>query len=518
VTATGAEGALVVGVDCSTTAVKAIAFDARGTPVAEGRAPLVVHNPAPDAWEQDAASWLRATDDALCAMVDALGPDGAKRVAALSITHQRETFVMMDGAGEPLHAAVLWMDGRGAADVLSIASRVGRDRLVEMTGKPPCITPSMYKIARLLRERPDLAAARPWIADVGGFVLRHLTGVLATSVASADPMGIIDMRTADYADELLGVLGIERDRLAALVAPGAVVGGLTREVAAATGLSAGLPVVACAGDGQAAGVGAGITAPGRAYLNLGTAIVSGVSSDRYAWGEGFRTLFGARPRSYFLETDLKGGTFTFGWLAGKVLGAAPGDQKALLDALAEQAAALPPGADGLVVLPYFCGVMNPYWDDAASGVLFGLRGGHGPAHLYRAIAEGIALEQRLHTEHVEAAVGAIEELVVVGGPAGSDLWCQILADVIGKRIVRASTTEATALGAAVVAAAAAGLYSDLEGAVAGMTRTGRAFVPGDDRPAYDALYRSVYRGLFEDLRERMGRLEAFRLAHASRPR
>lgn len=508
-----ATGALVVGLDCSTTAVKAIAFDARGTPVAEGRAPLTVDNPGPDAWEQDATAWRIATDRALCEMARALAPEGVARVAALSVTHQRETFVPVDQAGEPIASATLWMDGRGAPDVRRIVDRLGRAHLLETTGKPPCITPSLYKIARLFRERPDLAAARPRIADVGGFVIRHLTGVFATSIASADPMGIVDMRTADYAEELLGVIGVERAQLAALALPGSVVGGLTREVATATGLPEGLPVVACAGDGQAAGAGAGITGPGRAYLNLGTAIVSGVCSDRYAWGEGFRTLFGARPGSYLLETDLKGGTFTFGWLAGKLLGAAPAERNARLDALGEEAARLPPGADGLVLLPYFCGVMNPYWDDAASGVLLGLRGGHGPAHLYRAIAEGIALEQRLHTEHVEAAVGAIEELVVVGGPAGSDLWCQILADVIGKRIVRASTTEATALGAAVVAAPAAGLYSDVEGAVAGMTRTGRAFGPGDDRPAYDALYRDVYRGLFEDLRDRMTRLEAFRLEH-----
>jgi xylulokinase len=170
---------------------------------------------------------------------------------------------------------------------------------------------------------------------------------------------------------------------------------------------------------------------------------------------------------------------------------------------------IPAGADGLVLLPYWAGVMNPFWDDSASGAVIGWRANHGPAHLYRATLEGIALEQRLHLEGVEAATGPIEQLVVMGGGSQSDLWCQILADTLNKPVVRAHTAEATALGAAMLAATFE-LYESVPTACAAMrgapSQAGAAFVPGERQPFYDRLYREVYRGLYEDLRHRMERL------------
>lgn len=270
----------------------------------------------------------------------------------------------------------------------------------------------------------------------------------------------------------------------------------------------GLPVVAGAGDGQCAGLGAGITAPGRAYLNLGTAIVSGVLSETYQIDSAFRTLYDATGRHYFLETDLQGGTFTVTWLIDRWLrrGVEPRPFEEVLAELDEEAAALPVGADGLVVVPYWNGVMNPYWDDEATGLVLGLRGEHGPAHLFRAILEGIALEQRLHTSGVEAVSGSIGSFVAMGGGSKSALWCQILADVLGRPVQRAGSTEATCLGAAILAAPVAELHADVDAATEAMTSLGRVFAPGDDTPRYDRLYRDVYRGLFEDVRERMHRL------------
>jgi xylulokinase len=159
-------------------------------------------------------------------------------------------------------------------------------------------------------------------------------------------------------------------------------------------------------------------------------------------------------------------------------------------------------------MPYWNGVMNPFWDDAASGAVIGWRGSHGPAHLYRAILEGIALEQRLVTIGIEAARGPIEELVVMGGGSKSALWCQILADVLDKRIVRAGSSEATALGAGILAAAHVGMHPSISAAASAMTAAdGASFTPSDEgRAFYAALYREVYSGLYEALRGRLSAL------------
>ena len=499
----------MLGVDCSTTACKAIAWDGRGRAHAEGRAAIALANPGPDAYEQDAEQWWSACGEAIRSAVSALGEP--RRVGALCITHQRETFVVTDEASRPLYPALVWMDARCRDAVKRAVARAGADRLHAISGKPPCTTPSLYKLLFLLEEvLPEAARRGLRLLDVHGFLVWRATGCFATSLASADPLGLVDMRARAWSAELLALAGLDTSAVPELCEPGAVIGGLTEDAARHCGLPSGLPVVAGAGDGQAAGLGAGIVGPGRAYLNLGTAIVSGVLSNEYAIDRAFRTLYAATPGSFFLETDLKGGTFTLSWLAEKWLHA--GDVDAALGELESRARSLPPGSDGLVLVPYFNAVMNPYWDDDATGIVVGWHGAHEPVHLYRAILEGIAFEQRLHSSGVERASGqTIEEFVVMGGGSKSALWRQILADTLGKPIVRAANPEATALGAGMLAAAATGLHPDLASAVAAMTATGEVTEPGPLRDAYERLYSEVYVGLYPALESALSRLTALRL-------
>ncbi len=495
---------LVLGIDCSTTASKVVAWDLEGLSVAEGRATFALDNPAADAWEQDAEAWWSATLVALAECVHALG-SRASEVRALCVTHQRETFVLTDADSKPLHPALVWMDARGIEQVEIARTKLGADRLREISGKPACITPSLYKLMSLFARRPDLASARPRVLDVHAFLCWRLTGRLATSLASADPLGLVDMKQRAWSPELCGLVGLEPSQLPELVEPGTLLGSLDASVAVSLGLAAGLPVIAGAGDGQAAGLGAGISAAGgRAYLNLGTAIVSGVPSREYRTSDAFRTLYAAAPGTYFLETDLKGGTFTLNWLAERVLGASDPGQK--LAELEREAEALPAGAEGLLIVPYWNGVMNPYWDDSARGIVVGLTGRHGPAHIHRAVLEGIAFEQRLHTSGVEAATGnPITEMVVMGGGAKSTLWCQLLSDILQKPVVRARTTEATALGAGILATLGAGLHADLDTAVTRMTAMGERFTPGRDAERYALLY-SIYTQLYPALRPTLAAL------------
>jgi xylulokinase len=496
---------IVIGIDCSTTACKAIAWDAHGNASSEGRAPIALDNPAPDAWQQDANAWWDATTRALSDCV--AGLESSTSVLGLCVTHQRETFVIADERGVPLHPALVWMDSRCRAQVRAATARIEASRIHEISGKPPCITPSLYKLLFLLAEHPELSAKQPRLYDVHAFLVERLTGRFATSLAAADPLGLVDMRRQSWSEELCALADLGSGQLPELVQPGSEIGRVRDEVAAACQLPRGLPVIAGAGDGQSAGLGAGIVAPGRAYLNLGTAVVSGVLSREYRIDPAFRTLYGASPGTYFLETDLKGGTFTLNWLVERLLG----PQAPSLAELEARARELPPGADGLLLVPYWNGVMNPYWDDDASGITVGWHGGHGPEHLYRAMLEGIAFEQRLHTSGVERVSGPIDELVVMGGGAQSELWCQLLADVIRKPIVRAKSPEATALGAGVLAAAAVGLHRDLDSAVAAMTGTGERFVPGEQAGFYDRLFREAYAPLYPALRpalEALSRLRA----------
>lgn len=493
---------LVLGIDCSTTASTCVAWNSDGDPIAEGRSTFPLSNPRPSFYEQNAEDWWLATGEAVHQVADQID---VSRVEGLSLTHQRETFVVTRGDGRPKRPAIVWMDERSRAQVSRVKTSEDAGTFHEKSGKPVCMTPSVFKVMWLQDHSPEVFEGDTVVADVHAFLIRRMLGRWITSSACADPMGLVDMTTGEWADDLLALGGLSRRHVPEIVGPGEPLGGLTQEASQHLGLPMGLPVFAGAGDGQAAGLGAGIVGPGTAYLNLGTAIVSGVWSDAYRTDPAFRTMFGAAPGSYFFETDLKGGTFTINWLLDRWLPSE--DRDRALSRLTEAAGEVPPGSEGLMLIPYWAGVMNPYWDDDASGIVVGWRGHHGPTHLYRAILEGIAFEQRLHSDAVASAAGhPIQSFVGMGGGTKSDLWCQIVADVTGRRLVRSASTEATALGAGILAAVGAGVHENTSAAVDAMTATADAFEPGPTQPVYDALYESVYRKIYPALADVLGSL------------
>ncbi len=348
--------------------------------------------------------------------------------------------------------------------------------------------------------------------DVAAFLVHRLTGQYRTGWGCADPTGLFDIRANRWHTDLLAYLGVDAAQMPEAYPPGAVVGTVAADAAALTGLPAGLPVVAGVGDGQAGGLGVGITRPGQAYLNLGTAVVSGAFAGDCVTDRAFRTMYGAVPGSYSLETVLLGGTYTVSWFVDKMAGGeqSPGHPtiEMMYDAALDD---IPPGAEGLMLVPYWNSAMNPYWDAAASGIVVGWRGIHTRAHLYRAILEGIAFEQRLHTEGVETALGQpVSSYVAMGGGAQSARWRQIIADVTGKPVYRAAATETAALGAGILAALGAGLFADARTAAEAMTRIeAEPFIPDAARHEfYTRLYTEVYRVLFPALQPHLQQLAA----------
>lgn len=498
---------LVVSIDSSTTACKAIAWDERGQAMAEGRAAYPMLRPKAGWAEQHADDWWTSACTAIKACVSQID---VARVEALGITHQRESFVPVDAEGRPIRDAILWLDERSRAQVEWLNDTFGSEALHQLTGKPPSMTQSLPKIVWLIQNEPEIVRDAHKFLDVHAFLVLRLTGEYRTSLASADPMGLVDMQGAQWAIDLIRDLGLREDQFVPMTPPGAVIGEITAESATITGLPQGLPVVAGAGDGQCAGLGANALGERRSYLNMGTGVASGVMSEVYRADRAFRTLFAPVEGAYFLEHILRGGVFTVGWFverfAADLRGAS--SQRSPEEILEAEAAKIPPGSKGLMLVPYWNNVMSPYWDPSATGITVGWTGDHGREHLYRAILEGVAYEQRLVGDAMMEATGErFHEYVTMGGGSRSDLWCQIVADVTGVSVVRSTSAEATCLGAAILAAVAAGWYTDVRGAAEAMTGTGERFEPVEESQAvYDRLYRQVYQPLFPILQPLLGRL------------
>ncbi len=475
---------LVVAVDISTTAAKAVVQDAAGTVLAQATSPITTRQPHPTWHEQDAQEWWTATRDAISNAV-ALADEP---VRALCLTHQRETFVCTDDAGLPLRPAILWLDGRAHEEIAELGSR----RVHELSGKPPDTTPAIYKLAWLARHEPDILRDAARVADVQAYLAFQLTGRWATSEASADTLGLFDLQRATWSPELVQLAGVRQDQLPEVVPAGMLIGMLTPTAVEELRLPGPIPLVAGIGDGQAAGLALGATQLGIAYLNLGTSMVLGVQSNEYLWDPAFRTLAGLRPGEYTLETVLNAAAYLATWCREQ-FGGSFGD----IDAAA---AGVPVGSEGLLTLPYWNAAQTPYWDPLARGAVVGWHGRHTPAHLYRSVLEGVGFELRLHLERLEEVTGQrIEQIRAVGGGARSELWVQIVSDITQRPVRVCSAGEVSARGAAILA------LGYLDGRPAGTGQTpepdGHDVVPDrGDAAAYGAMF-AVYRRLYPQLRE-----------------
>jgi xylulokinase len=485
---------LYLAVDCSTTASKAVVFDAAGAVVAAASWPLALRNPGPTRYEQDAEDWWQSTRAAITE-VSAQVP--ADRIQAICLTHQRESFVCLGADGVALRPAILWADGRAGAQIAAL----GSTQVHELSGKPPDVTPALYKLAWLREHEPTVLTEAARIGDVQAYLCRQLTGRWATSHVSADTLGLLDLRRLTWSPQLLALAGVRPEQLPELCTAGEEMGRLDSTVAASLGLRTGLPLIAGIGDGQAAGIGADAIAPGIGYLNLGTSMVLGVQTDTYQCDPAFRTLAGAVAGTFVLETILNSAAYLAGWFRQQfgdpTLSGAPDP------ALEAEAAALPPGADGLLTLPYWNAAQTPYWDADARGATVGWHGGHTQAHLYRSILEAVGFELRLHLEGLERSTGQrVSTLRAMGGGSRSQLWTQLIADISQLPVQIGGQTEVSALGAAVIARAwadgngAAGLPA----AAAAMAGPRRVVQP---RPELASTYQrlfAVYRGLYPALK------------------
>jgi xylulokinase len=328
------------------------------------------------------------------------------------------------------------------------------------------------------RHEPHLFRKTRMICDVQTYLVWKLTGAFTTSWASADPLGLFDLRNKRWAPIILNALDLTDAQLPEAIRPGAVIGTITEDASKLTGLSVDTAVIAGGGDGQAAGLGANALSPQRAYLNLGTAVVAGVYGTQYRTSNVFRTMSSCSDRGYYYECSLRAGTFAIDWFIGKILKIDPSQQPGIYEQLEREARQVSVGSDGLLHLPYLCGVMNPYWDMDARGAFVGLSSSHHRGHLYRSILEGIAFEQLIAINAVEKATRTtVRDLVAIGGGATSDLWCHILADITGKNICIPETTEASALGAAIAAAVGTGWYRTFRKAADRMTGNDRLIKP-----------------------------------------
>lgn len=493
---------LLLGIDIGTTSVKSVLVDLQGTVRAEAAQEYPTHYPHPGWAEQDPEDWWRA----VCATVPRLFATGhdPQAVAAIGVSCQAPSMVAVDRSGAPLHPAMIWMDRRSEPQCAWLHEQVGAEAIRQINGGR--IDP-YYMAPKLLwyQQHALEAYQATWqVLQANGYIVHKLCGACSMDLSHGPITLCFDSAANRWSDQLLDQMGLDAAKLPPVVPCSQVVGQVSRAAADACGLSPSIPVIAGMTDGTAAAIAAGLVDVGDAVEMTGQSTVLLICNDAPYLGDELIPLGHAVPGRTLVVGALVASGGSLRWFRDQ-LGEPERAEAARrwvdpFDLLGELAAQSPPGANRLVFLPYMFGERSPIWDSHARGVFFGLSLATRKHDLIRAILEGAAFGLRHNVETAARAGFSLTKLACVGGGASSALWNQIKADVLGRPIHLPQSAAGAPLGAAIVAAAGAGLYASVSEAVRQMVRGGPEFQPNLSRAVcYDALY-GVYLGLYPALK------------------
>jgi xylulokinase len=485
----------VVGIDVSTTATKVLLIDERGEVIAVGTSSYDYEVPRPMWTEQDPHLWWGAAVEALRVMLDSSSVP-ASEIEAVGLTGQMHGSVLLDRQGEVVRPAILWNDQRTAVECDEIRRRIGRDRLIQVTGNDALTGFTAPKLLWVAGHEPDNWARVETILLPKDYLRFRLTGERAIDVAGGSGTILFDLAERTWSPELLEALDIDQGLCPPTFEGPEITGRITPEAAAATGLLSGTPVVAGGGDQAANAVGVGAIESGIVALSLGTSGVVFATSDGPAVDSEARVhaFCHAVPGQWHMMGVMLSAAGSLRWFRDAV---APGTD---FGDLAGGAAEIPAGAEGLLFLPYLTGERTPHSDPHARGAFVGLSIGHDLRHMTRAVLEGVAFGLRDSLDlMVDAGVSKPEVIRASGGGIKSPLWRQILADVLDAEIDTVSTEEGAAYGAGLLAAVGAGLFETPEAATKSVVNVHPAAHPSADRVAYTRAYEH-YRSLYPALK------------------
>lgn len=463
-----AREAAILGIDLGTTEVKAglVTLDGRllglartgyrtDTDAATGRA------------EQDPDAWWGA----LATSVRLLTAPGVADVVAVAMDGHGPSLIAVDAAGRPTRPAIIWQDSRSVAEAAELATTTGLSGW-SLAGLPAALW--------VERHEPDVAAATCWYLATWDYLALRMTGRPTTSLLDDQPFPPA---------AVLDGAGVPASKIPPRVAAGGVMAELAEGPAAELRLEPGTPVVAGIVDAWASFHGAGMTAKGDAIDVGGAAGGFGVYWDEPLTVPGSFSTIAPLPGLFSVGGAMAATGRAIDWFRTSIVAGVDS-----VEVLLEEAAATPPGANGVLFLPYLAGERSPIWDPSARGAFVGLSLDHRRGHLTRAIVEASAFAIRHVAEPIIAAGATVAEMRVCGGPARSEAWNQVKADVTGFPVVVPAVLETAVVGAAVVGATGVGAYSDVAAAIRGMTSVARRLEPRRDlRALYDDAFAAYVR-------------------------
>ncbi|HEU4657349.1 MAG TPA: FGGY-family carbohydrate kinase [Capillimicrobium sp.] len=482
---------LALGIDVGTTATKAIVIDDAGRVVAETERRSELSSPHPGWAEEDTAQWW--------GNVTSLAADlPLADVRAVGVSGMVPCVICLDEDGRALRPSIQQNDARAVTEVEELAAELADRDVLQRTGSP-ITQQSVAPTARwLARHEPDVWDRTRTILGSYDLIVHRLTGERAVEANWALESGLYDLRAGGWAEDVCAAAGIDPDRLPPVKPSSEVVGEVSADAARATGLPAGIPVVAGSADHVASAFAAGLVEDGDLLVKLGGAGDILLSTGAELIDERLYLDFHLMPDRYLPNGCMAASGSLIRWFHEQL------GRETDLAALDEEARRAGPGAGGLVLLPYVLGEKTPVNDPRARGVLFGMHLGHTRGHVFRAVLEGISYGFRHHLDVFRERGHEPRRVRVTNGGARSELWKQVTADVLGLPLEVPRESAGSALGAAFLAAKGAGMYGDWRD-IERFVEIGRVVEPDPSAASVADDGYAVYRELYPTLRPLMHR-------------
>lgn len=488
-----------IGIDLGSSRVKLLALDEAGESLGVTMASYPTESKRPGYAEQNPDRWWDALRLAMSDLLARPALHGSS-VEAIGLAGQMHGAVFLDAAGAAVRPALMWSDARAEAETAEIEKRIPRAELVALTGNRSNVSFTAPKIMWVAAHEPEVMARTRWIVQPKDALRARLTGEVAGDVSDASATLLFDLRARTWSADVCRRLDIDADRLPPLFESEARAGGLRDDAARALGLPAGISVAVGGADAPAAALGLGLaheaeTSP-TVLISLGTGgqVLAPVAEPKIDPEGRIHGLCHVVPGQWCTMAAILSAAASLDWVVRLLHPDDPNGARELLAA----AARVPAGSDGLLFLPYLRGERTPHFDPAARGALIGLHIGHGQAEVTRAVLEGVAyaLDEGLD---LMRTLGIDPKSGVVAGGGVNRLWQQILADVLDMPVALGATEHASARGAALLGAVAAGIAPSTSKETWPLPGDTRVMEPDPARASMYAERAAVYRGLYSRL-------------------
>ena len=487
----------VLGIDVGTGGSRALLLNEDGALLGSASADHAPFASPQTTWaEQDPGDWWRACQQAIRTVLGTSGIAG-DAITCIGLSGQMHGAVLLGADEGVLRPSIIWCDQRTDAECRRLDDTIGPQRLLELTANPALTNFTLTKLLWVRTHEPDVWRRLRHVLLPKDYIRLRLSGEHAIDVADASGTLMLDVARRCWSQPLLDALEIDPRLLPSVFESPSICARVSKDAAALTGLSPGTPIVAGAGDQAAGAIGMGITRPGAVCATIGTSGVVFAATDRPATDPKGRlhTFCHAVPGRWHVMGVTQAAGLSLRWFRDQLAGGASYDQ------LTDEAARVPPGADGVLWAPYLMGERTPHCDPNARAALVGLAASHGRGHIVRAILEGVAFSLR-DTFSIFAELGVpIGPVRLGGGGSHSALWRQIQADVYGRPADTARVEEGAAYGAAILAAVGIGLWPTVDAACDALVRGATETLPqpevatmmNERYDAYTRLYPALQR-------------------------